>query len=209
LLETERLLNDSLIDNDRLCKLEKTALARIQEAESQHKSAEARLHKAECQVVEISAKLEREYDRSNELRSEIHKLRAELAEARSGAQNAESAAQAYYDQGFEEATVSLKSQLARECNIYFLKGWVSALEQAAVDDNSELYPLGQEYQPFQLGIPENLEEGVAEGLKDPVEDPMDSEADEDLRHQEKIQTEEVQGVEEDISDKEDDVNVDG
>ncbi len=62
-----------------------------------------------------------------------------------------------------------------------------------------------------MGIPENLEEGVAEGLKDPetVEDPMDSEADEDLRHQEKIQTEEVQGVEEDISDKEDDVNVDG
>jgi hypothetical protein len=58
LLETERLLNESLIENDRLYELEKTALARIQEAESQHKSTEVRLHKAECQVVEISAKLE-------------------------------------------------------------------------------------------------------------------------------------------------------
>jgi chromosome segregation ATPase len=92
LLETERLLNESLIENDRLCELEKTALARIQEAESQHKSTEARLHKAECQVVEISANLEREYDCSSELWSEINKLRAELAEAWTGAQNAENAA---------------------------------------------------------------------------------------------------------------------
>ena len=112
MLETERLLNESLIENDRLCELEKMALARIQEVESQHKSAKARLHKAECQVVEISAKLERKYDRSSELRSEINKLKAKLAETWTGAQNAESAAQAYYNQSFKEATESLKSQLA-------------------------------------------------------------------------------------------------
>lgn len=178
------------------------ALAKVQEAESQHKSIEARLHKVENQVVEVSAKLEREYDRSVELRSEIDKLRAELAEARLGEQNAENAAQTYYDQGFDEAAISLKSQLSRECNIYFLKGWVSALDHAAVDENSELYPLGREYWSFQLGTPENLEEGVAEGLKDP-------EAVEDLRHEGQIQTGEAQGVEGDISDKEDDINVDG
>ena len=121
------------------------------------------------------------------------------------------AAQAFYDQGFEEVTESLKSQLGRECNIHLLKGWVSALEQAAVHDNSELYALGWEYQPFQLGTPENLDEVVAEGLKDleAVGDPMDPEAVEDLRHQEQVQPEEVQDVEESVSDKEDNVNVDG
>ena len=85
------------------------------------------------------------------------------------------------------------------------------LDQAAVDDNSELYPLGRKHQPCQLGTPENLEEGVAEGLKDSeaVEDPMGLEAAKDLGHQEQIQTKEVQDVEEDVSDKEDDMNVDG
>ena len=38
---------------------------------------------------------------------------------------------------------------------------------------------------------------------------MDPDAAKDLRHQEQIQTEEVQDVEKDVSDKEDDVNVDG
>lgn len=75
-----------------MCELEKTASAKIQKAESQHKSAEARLHIAESQMVEISAKLEREYDRSNELQSEINKHKAEFAETRTGAQNAENAA---------------------------------------------------------------------------------------------------------------------
>uniref|UniRef100_A0A2N9ITH8 Uncharacterized protein n=1 Tax=Fagus sylvatica TaxID=28930 RepID=A0A2N9ITH8_FAGSY len=66
------------------------------------------------------------------------------------------------------------------------------------------------HQPFKLGTPENLE-GVAEGLKDSeaIEDPKDPEAAEDLRDQEQIQTEEVQNVEEDVSDKEDDVNIVG
>ena len=95
------------------------------------------------------------------------------------AQNAENAAQAFYDQGFKEATGSLRLQLRRECNIYFLKGWVSALEQAAVDDSSELYALGREYRPFNSGTPENLEEVNVEGLKD-------SEAVEVLVHQERV-----------------------
>jgi flagellar biosynthesis/type III secretory pathway protein FliH len=73
-------------------------------------------------MVEISGKLERECDRSNRLQTENNKLRAELVESRTAAQNAENAAQAFYDQGFEEATESLRSQLGRECNIYFLKG---------------------------------------------------------------------------------------
>ena len=88
---------------------------------------------------------------------EINKLRAELAEARTAAQNAENAAQAFYDQGFEEASESLRSQLGQECNIHFLKGWVSTLERTEVDDNSELYALGWEYQPFNLGTPKNVE----------------------------------------------------
>ena len=162
-------------------------------------------------MVEILAKLERECDRSNRLQMENNKLRAELVESWTAAQNAENATQAFYDQGFEEVTESLRSQLGRECNIYFLKGWISALEQAAVDDNSELYALGREYHPFNLSTPKNLEEVVAEGLKDfeAVEDPMDPEAVEVLRNQEQVQTKEVQDVEKGVSDKEDDVNVDG
>ena len=142
---------------------------------------------------------------------EIDRLRAELAEAQTMAHNAENAAQAFYDQGFEEATRSLRLELRRECNIYFLKGWVSALEQAAVDDSSELYVLGREYRPFNSGTPENLEEVNVEGLKDSeaVEDPMDLEAVEVLGHQERVQTEEVQDVEKGISNKEDNVNIDG
>uniref|UniRef100_A0A2N9IRN8 Uncharacterized protein n=1 Tax=Fagus sylvatica TaxID=28930 RepID=A0A2N9IRN8_FAGSY len=38
-------------------------------------------------------------------------------------QKAEDEAQAYYDQGFDEATNSLKSQLTDECNKYFFQGW--------------------------------------------------------------------------------------
>ena len=126
------------------------------------------------------------------------------------AHNSENAAQAFYDQGFEEAAGSLRLQLRRECNIYFMKGWVSALEQAAVDDNSELYVLGREYQPFNLGTPENLEEANVEGLKDSetVDDPTALEAVEVSSNQERVQVEEVQDVEKSISDKEDIVNVD-
>ena len=111
-----------------------------------------------------------------------------MAEARMVAHNSENAAQAFYDQGFEEAAGSLRLQLRRECNIYFMKGWVSALEQAAVDDNSELYVLGREYQPFNLGTPENLEEANVEGLKDSetVDDPTALETTKVLDHQERV-----------------------
>ena len=87
----------------------------------------------------------------------------------------------------------MRLQLRWECNIYFLKGWVLALEQAAVDDNSELYALGREYRPFNSSTPENLEEVIVKGLKDSeaVEDHMDPEAVEVLRHQDRVQTEGV------------------
>ena len=91
MVETERLLNESLVENDRLRKVENTASARIQEVESQHKSAEEGLQKAECQLVEITAKLERECNRSSGFQTEINKLRAELSEARAAAQKAENA----------------------------------------------------------------------------------------------------------------------
>uniref|UniRef100_A0A2N9GL39 Uncharacterized protein n=1 Tax=Fagus sylvatica TaxID=28930 RepID=A0A2N9GL39_FAGSY len=171
LIETERFLNDFLIENDRLREVEKMASARIKEVESQHKTAEEGLQTVECQLVEISAKLERECNRSSGFQTKINKLRAELAEAQTAAQNAENVAQAFYDQGFEEATESLRSQ---------------------------------------LGTPENLEEVIAKGLKvsEVVEDPMGLEVVEVLRHQEQVQSEEVQDVEKGVFDKEDNVNVD-
>uniref|UniRef100_A0A2N9ENP5 Uncharacterized protein n=1 Tax=Fagus sylvatica TaxID=28930 RepID=A0A2N9ENP5_FAGSY len=184
LVETERLLNESLVENDRLREVEKTVSARVRENESANVPAD--------------------------IQAEIDKLRAELAEARLVSSNAENAAQAFYDQGFEEAAGSLRLQLCRECNIYFLKGWASALEQAAVDDNSELYVLGRDYRPFDSGTPENLEETNVEVLEDceAVDDPTALETAEVLGHQERVQTEEVQDVEKGISDKEDNVNVD-
>jgi hypothetical protein len=134
-----------------------------------------------------------------------------LAESRLTARNAENAAQAFYNQGFDEATESLRLQLRRECNIFFLKGWVSALEQAMVNDNSELYALGREYWPFNSGTPENLEEAVVEGLKDSeaVDELMGHEAVEVSRHQEQVQAKEIQDVEKGVSVKEDNANVDG
>uniref|UniRef100_A0A2N9E7C8 Uncharacterized protein n=1 Tax=Fagus sylvatica TaxID=28930 RepID=A0A2N9E7C8_FAGSY len=199
LVETERLLNESLVENDRLREVEKTVSARIREVESQHKTAEEGLQTAECQLVEISAKLERECERSSGFQAEIDKLRAELAEARLASSNAENAAQAFYDQGFEEAAGSLRLQLRRECNIYFLKGWVSALEQAAVDNSSDLYVLGRDYRPFDSGTLENLEETNVEVLEDceATDDPTALETAEVLGHQEQVQTEEVQDVEKD------------
>jgi chromosome segregation ATPase len=92
LIETERLLNESLVENDRLREVEKSASARIREVEGQHKTAEEGLQTAECQLVEISAKLERECERSSGFQAEIDKLRAELAEARRVSSNAENAA---------------------------------------------------------------------------------------------------------------------
>ena len=89
-----------------------------------------------------------------------------MAEARQVSSNAENKAQAIYDRGFADAVGSLKLQLHRECNIHFLKGWASALEQAVVDDESELYVLGRRYRPYDSRTPENLEETNVEVLGD-------------------------------------------
>jgi hypothetical protein len=210
LIEAERLLNESLAENDRLREVEKVASARIREVESQHKTAEEGLQKAECQLVEISATLERECERSSGFQAEIDKLKAELAEARQVSSNAENEAQATYDRGFADAAGSLRLQLRRECNIHFLKGWALALEQAAVDDESELYVLGRRYRPYDSGTPENLEETNVEVLGDceAFDGPTAMENAEVFDHQERAQTEEVQDMEKGVSDKEDNVNVD-
>jgi chromosome segregation ATPase len=141
-LEIERLLHESLAENDRLRDFEKKASAMIQVAESKHKSAEAGLMTAECQVVELSEKYDREIEHSSKLWGDISALKAEVHEAQVAAHKAEDSAQAYYDQGFDEAANSLKSQLAEKCNKYFIQGWRADLDRARVDDASELYDLG-------------------------------------------------------------------
>ena len=85
-----------------------------------------------------------------------------------------------------------------------------ALEQAAVDDESELYVLGRHYRPYDSGTPENLEETNVEVLGDceAFEGPTAVENAEAFDHQERAQTEEVQDMEKGVSDKEDNVNVD-
>uniref|UniRef100_A0A2N9EP05 Wall-associated receptor kinase galacturonan-binding domain-containing protein n=1 Tax=Fagus sylvatica TaxID=28930 RepID=A0A2N9EP05_FAGSY len=173
LIEAERLLNESLAENDRLREVEKTASARIREAE-------------------------------------IDKLKAELAEARQVSSDAEKEAQATYDRGFADAAGSLRFQMRRECNINFLKGWALALEQAAVDDESELYVLGRRYRPYDSGTPENLEETNVEvlGGLEAFDGPTVMENAEVFDHQERAQTEEVQDMEKGVSDKEDNVDVD-
>uniref|UniRef100_A0A2N9GX04 Uncharacterized protein n=1 Tax=Fagus sylvatica TaxID=28930 RepID=A0A2N9GX04_FAGSY len=173
LIEAERLLNESLAENDRLREVEKAASARIREAE-------------------------------------IDKLKAELAEARQVSSDAEKEAQATYDRGFADAAGSLRFQMRRECNINFLKGWALALEQAAVDDESELYVLGRRYRPYDSGTPENLEETNVEvlGGLEAFDGPTVMENAEVFDHQERAQTEEVQDMEKGVSDKEDNVDVD-
>ncbi len=109
MLETERLLHEFLAENDWLKALEKQASARIQAAESKHKSADASLMTAERQVVKLKAKLDREYKISSQLRVEVGELKDAVNVAREGAQKAEEKAQAYYDQGFDKAAASLKS----------------------------------------------------------------------------------------------------
>uniref|UniRef100_A0A2N9EQB7 Reverse transcriptase/retrotransposon-derived protein RNase H-like domain-containing protein n=1 Tax=Fagus sylvatica TaxID=28930 RepID=A0A2N9EQB7_FAGSY len=108
-------------------------------------------------VVELKAKLDREYKSSSQLQVEVGELKNAVNEAREGAQKAEEETQAYYDQGFDEAATSLKSQLANECNKHFLQGWRMALDKAGVDDASKLYDLGSRHQPFRVNSPEERE----------------------------------------------------
>uniref|UniRef100_A0A2N9HF91 Uncharacterized protein n=1 Tax=Fagus sylvatica TaxID=28930 RepID=A0A2N9HF91_FAGSY len=123
LLETERRLNQSREEIKRLTDFEKSASAKIRAAESAQKSAEA-------------------------VRVENGQLKDALTEAEAKVQKSEEQAQAYYDQGFSEATDSLMSQLKDECNTYFVLGWTKALDNAEVDDASELYDLAWRHRPF-------------------------------------------------------------
>uniref|UniRef100_A0A2N9F160 Uncharacterized protein n=1 Tax=Fagus sylvatica TaxID=28930 RepID=A0A2N9F160_FAGSY len=93
LLETEHLLCEALGENALLKELEKTTSTWIQAVDSNHKSVEAGLKSVQRQA------------------------------SRAAVKQAEEEGQAYYDQGFNEATESLKSQLGRECNCCFLQGW--------------------------------------------------------------------------------------
>uniref|UniRef100_A0A2N9HWW7 Uncharacterized protein n=1 Tax=Fagus sylvatica TaxID=28930 RepID=A0A2N9HWW7_FAGSY len=89
LLETERRLNQSREEIKRLTDFEKSASAKIRAAESAQKSAEA-------------------------VRVENGQLKDALTEAEAKVRKSEEQAQAYYDQGFSEATDSLMSQLKDE-----------------------------------------------------------------------------------------------
>ena len=84
---------------------------------------------------------------NRELKDTVNKAQAKV-------QKAESEAQSYYDQGFNKAASSLKSQLASECNKFFVQGWRMALDKAEVDDASELYDLVLRHQPFEVDAPE-------------------------------------------------------
>uniref|UniRef100_A0A2N9FBA7 Uncharacterized protein n=1 Tax=Fagus sylvatica TaxID=28930 RepID=A0A2N9FBA7_FAGSY len=146
LLETERRLRESLEENVWLKAFEKKALATIQATENGRKSAKAGLKTAERQVKEFAEKYDREIERSSKLRGDISALKVE---------------------GFDEATNSLKSQLAEECNKYFIQGWRAALDRIGVDDALELYDLGPKCRPFRPTSPQEHEEvGATEGQMD-------------------------------------------
>ncbi len=112
----------------------------------------------ERQVTELKKKLDREFTSGSQLRVENSELKDALNQARAEVQKVEGEAQSYYDQGFDEATTSLKTQLKEECNKHFIQGWHAALDQAGVDDASELYDLGPRHRPFRPASPEQHEE---------------------------------------------------
>ena len=74
----------------------------------------------ERQVRELKKKYDDEFNRVYELLAENKNLLADLEAARAEVKKAEDAGQAYYDQDFDEAITSLKSQLGKECNLCFL-----------------------------------------------------------------------------------------
>ncbi len=123
------------------------------------------------QVVELLEKYDREIERSSKLQGDISALKAKVHEAQVATQKAEDSAQAYYDQYFDEAANSLKSQLSEKCNKYFIQGWRVALNRAGVNDASELYDFGPKRLPFKPASPEeHEEEGATEGQIDPNAD---------------------------------------
>uniref|UniRef100_A0A2N9F638 Uncharacterized protein n=1 Tax=Fagus sylvatica TaxID=28930 RepID=A0A2N9F638_FAGSY len=159
LLETERRLNLSTDEIKRLKDLESSASVRIRAAESAQKSAEAGLLNLQNQVAELQRKLDTEHKSASQVRIENSQLKEALAEAE-----------------------DLRYQLRGECNKYFVQGWHQALDNAGVDDDSDLYDLAYSRQPYEVPVSEEgneLEagEGVAgdptvlgspEALSEPV-----------------------------------------
>ena len=217
-METERRLNQSHEEIKRLKDFEKSASARIRVAENAHKSAKAGLMNMKRQVTELREKLDREYATSSRLRVENSGLKDAVNEARAKVQKAEGEAQSYYDQGFDEAASSLKSQLASECNKFFVQGWRMALDKAGVDDASELYGLAPRHRCFEIDAPEERDgEETAEDStvlepREVMNEPelaVDPEVAKDPRHLEaddRIPTTEVQEGEDD-SDGEENIDV--
>uniref|UniRef100_A0A2N9F173 Transposase (putative) gypsy type domain-containing protein n=1 Tax=Fagus sylvatica TaxID=28930 RepID=A0A2N9F173_FAGSY len=137
LLETERRLNLSTDEIKRLKDLESSA---------------------SNQVAELQRKLDAEYKSASQVRIENSQLKEALAEAEV---RAEKGAQAYYDQGVNQASQDLRYQLRGECNKYFVQGWHQALDNAGVDDDSDLYDLVYSRQPYEVLVPEEGKELVA------------------------------------------------
>jgi regulator of replication initiation timing len=121
------------------------------------------------QLTDLQKRLDREYRSASQVRVENGQLKGALAEAEAKVQESEEQAQAYYDQGFSEATDSLMSQLKDECNTYFVLGWTKALDNAEVDDSTELYDLARRHRPFRDSASKERNEEVG---GDSVEDPM-------------------------------------
>jgi regulator of replication initiation timing len=157
-LETERRLNLSTDEIKRLKDLESSASVRIRAAESAQKSAEAGLLNLQNQVAELQRKLDAEYKSASQVRIENSQLKEALTEAEV---RADKGAQAYYDQGVNQASQDLRYQLRGECNKYFVQGWHQALDNAGVDDDSDLYDLAYSRQPYEVSVPEEGNELVA------------------------------------------------
>jgi hypothetical protein len=102
-------------------------------------------------VAELQRKLDSEHKSASQVRIENSQLKDALAEAEA---KADQGAQAYYDQGFNQASEDLRYQLRGECNKYFVQGWHKALDSAGVDDDSDLYDLAYTRQPYEDPVPE-------------------------------------------------------
>uniref|UniRef100_A0A2N9EU17 Uncharacterized protein n=1 Tax=Fagus sylvatica TaxID=28930 RepID=A0A2N9EU17_FAGSY len=131
LLETERRLNRSAEEIKRLKDLESSASVKIRAAESAQKSAEAGLLNLQNQLAELQRKLDSEHKSASQVRIENSQLKDALTEAEAKVVKAEQQAQAYYDEG-----------------------WHKALDNAGVDDDSELYDLAYTRQPYEDPVPE-------------------------------------------------------
>uniref|UniRef100_A0A2N9IA83 Uncharacterized protein n=1 Tax=Fagus sylvatica TaxID=28930 RepID=A0A2N9IA83_FAGSY len=101
-----------------------------QEKRSKHMLENLKRDSILNQVTNLQKRLDREYQSASQVRVENGQLKDALTEAEAKVQKSEEQAQAYYDQGFNEATDSLLLQLKGECNKYFVQGWHQALDNA-------------------------------------------------------------------------------